>query len=682
LPEAPAAVPVSELKGIGPKKAAALGRVGVQTVADLLHCLPRSYQDRTAATPIASLSPGDDAVVVGRVLGIKQGRGRKARFLEVAIEDGSGSLLATWFQPQRWLRDALQIGREVVLMGRTDARFPPLRLTHPEFEAPDPESPHRGGVVPVYAPADGFGPRAWRALVHQAIERFADDVADPVPPDVRREAGMLGRAAALRVLHFPGDGDDVEALRRGDHAAHEALLWEDLFVLQTALARRREQRRSRPASPFPPSGLRASLQAALPFELTPAQVRVLAEVDGDLESPRPMLRLLQGDVGSGKTIVALLAAANVVSAGRQTAVLAPTEVLAEQWFGRACALYGHDRVVLLTGSLNAADRRAADARIQSGCPIVLGTHALVSDGTEFADLGLAIVDEQHRFGVFQRARLRSKGAEPHLLAMTATPIPRSLALTLFGDLDVSTLDSTPLRGPMVTEYIDPARRPEVWTIVRRAALAGGRVYIVCPRVEGVGAGRAAVDTAEELAEGALEGIRLGVLHGRMPAAAKRAVLERFRDGSIAVLIGTTVVEVGVDVPEATVMVVEDAHRFGLAQLHQLRGRVGRSARGGRCLLVGEPHPRLDLLVEVDDGFALADADLALRGPGDLVGTRQAGSPAFALCTSPRFGALLASARTAARILACRPDYGTAPQLARLRAAVDARLPAAEALQSG
>ena len=678
----PALVPVSALKGVGPRRVAALAAAGLHSVADVLHRLPRAYQDRSARTSIADLRPGQDAVVVGRVLGLREGRGAKRRFLEVAVEDGTGSLLATWFQPPRWLRASFTVGADVVLMGRVDARFPPLRLAQPEFEAPGKEGPHRGGVVPLYGVPDGFGQHSWRSLVAQALEAYGGAARDPVPPELRARVGLPVRAQALRILHFPVDADDVPALRRGDHPAQQALLWEDLLVLQTALARRRLAWQARPAEPCAPGPIRRGILQALPFALTAAQRRVLAEIDADLARHRPMLRLLQGDVGSGKTIVTMLAAAAVIEGGRQVAVLAPTDVLAEQWAARARTRFGPEGVTLLTGSLGAAERRAADAAAAGGTPLVVGTHALLSQGTAFCDLGLVIVDEQHRFGVFQRARLRAKGPEPHLLAMTATPIPRSLALTIYGDLDASTLEEGPERGPLVTEFVEGARRPEVWNILRRAAQAGGRAFVVCPRVEGPGAGRAAVDTAEELADGPLEGIALGVLHGRMPASAKTAVLDRFRAGAIRVLVTTTVIEVGVDVPEATLVVIEDAHRFGLAQLHQLRGRVGRSERGGRCLLVGDPHPRLDLLVDCADGFALAEADLALRGPGDLVGARQAGAPAFALCTSPRFVDLLRSARREAAVLAARSDWAEAPELDVLRAAVDARLPRADVLQGG
>jgi len=430
------------------------------------------------------------------------------------------------------------------------------------------------------------------------------------------------------------------------------------------------------------------LIAALPFELTGAQKRVLAELGGDLRSGSPMQRMLQGDVGAGKTVVALLAAADLVESGVPVAVLAPPEVLAWQWWARARELYGTAgvEVALLTGGQRAAARRHNRKLTEEGTAgLVVGTHAVFQEGVSFAELGMAVVDEQHRFGVFQRARLLAKGQEPHLLAMTATPIPRSLALTIYGDLDLSVLDERPPRGLLQTELLPLSRRAEAWELVREAAQAGERAYVICPRVEGVGNGHAVVETAESLVAGPLQGVRVGIVHGKMDAASKDAAIERFRSGELAVLVGTTVVEVGVDVPEATVMVVLDADRFGLAQLHQLRGRVGRSERGGRCLLVtesGSDKERLRILESTIDGFAIAEADLRLRGPGDLVGARQSGAPAFRLSTSPRFVELLAAARSSARDTASRADYASSEQLAALRAAVEVRLETSSVAEAG
>lgn len=685
------AQPVDRVKGVGPVKRAALEAAGILTVDDLLQHLPRRYQDRTSATPVHELKPGADAVVFGEVVGVRTGRGRRMRFVEVAVSDGTGTVLATWFRPAPWMRKAFGRGDHVCLMGPVDSRGPPLRMTHPEFEraGASTDGVHRGIVVPLYSLPAGIGQRTLRSLIHRAFEDFARDVPDRVPGALRGRLGLPSRAEALRTLHFPGSADDVPSLREGRHPAHEALLWEDLFVLQVALLRRREEISAAGAAlgPAIDDGLRRRLQVALPFQLTSAQHRVLAELAEELAGARPMQRLLQGDVGAGKTVVALLAAADIIAAGGQVAVLAPTEVLAMQWHSRACAMFEPQgvQVALLTGGQKAGERRSHRALAEGGeAGLVVGTHALFQDGVIFAHLGLVVVDEQHRFGVFQRARLTAKGREPHLLAMTATPIPRSLALTLFGDLDLSVLDERPARGPTTTDVWPTERQPDAWEAVRASVEAGGRAYVVCPRVSGRGSGHAAVQTAERLAEGPLRGLPLGLLHGRMDAAAKERAVDLFRRGRIRVLVGTTVLEVGLDVPEATVMVVLDADRFGLAQLHQLRGRIGRGERGGRCLLLSdrpEEHERLAVLQSTDDGFTIAEVDLGLRGPGDLVGARQSGTPAFRLCTTPRFVELLEAARREARGVASRADYEGAAELASLRAAVVTRLlqgPASEA----
>jgi len=685
-------VPISELRGVGPVTRDALTAAGLSTVADLLHHLPRQYQDRTQRTPISEVEPGAYVVVVGEVAGVRGGRGRRTRFIEVAVHDDDGSILATWFRPPPYLYKAFEKGDEIVLMGKVENKAPPLRMSHPEFESLSAQDGvNRGVVIPIYSLPQGIGQKAMRKLVRRAFEDFAAGLPDQVPGGTRLALGLPSRSEALHSLHFPESADDLPALREGRHPAHEALLWEDLFVLQVALMRRRETLRQSGCSASPAVGgsgsLRARLLSALPFELTAAQRRAITEVDADLAGQEAMQRLLQGDVGAGKTVVALLVAAPIVERGDQVVVLAPTEVLAFQWWERANELYsaqGH-QVALLTGGQGAAARRYNRELAASGAAsLVVGTHAVFQEAVSFHRLGLAVVDEQQRFGVFQRARLLRKGPEPHLLAMTATPIPRTLALTLYGDLDITVLDERPPRGEVRTEVLYASRRAEAYALARQAVAAGGRVFVICPRVEGPGEGRAAVDSAEELANGLLDGVTVGVLHGRMDSAAKDRAVQCFRDGSISVLVSTTVVEVGVDVPEATLMIIEDADRFGLSQLHQLRGRVGRSERGGCCiLLTSKPETeRLAILERSEDGFAIAEEDLRLRGPGDLVGTRQAGSPAFRLSTSPRFLQLLEAARGAAREVAVRSDYESADELAALRLAVAVRLDAGTASEAG
>jgi ATP-dependent DNA helicase RecG len=702
------AVPVEQVAGVGPVTRDALLAAGIRTVADLLQHLPRAYQDRSTAARIADLKPGDEAVVFGTVQGVRSGRGRRMRFVEVAVADGSGTLLATWFRPPPHLVKGFREGSEIALMGKLEKREIKT-MSHPEFElgggAREGEGGHglhRGVVVPLYTLPLGIGQRGLRRLVATALRDFAEALPDALPPGLRARLGLPSRAEALRILHFPDAAADLPALGEGRHAAHEALLLEDLFLLQVALLRRREALRGRGiagaeqgrAARGAATGARSLRERALlrlPFELSSAQGRALLEIDGDLSGSRPMQRLLQGDVGSGKTVVALLAMGPLIERGLQAAVLAPTEVLAWQWHARAKELYGPFGVdvALLTGGQGGAARKHQRAQVRDGrAGIVVGTHAIFQEGVEFRALALSVVDEQQRFGVFERAQLMEKGPAPHLLAMTATPIPRSLALTIFGDLDVSVIDERPPRGVVDTLLLPAPRRHEAWAMARDAVEAGGRVYVVCPRVDGPAAsegGRAAVPLAEELAAGELAGLRLGVLHGRMDAASKERTLERFRGGEIDVLVGTTVVEVGVDVPEATLMVVEDADRFGLAQLHQLRGRVGRSERGGRCVLLAERReelPRLQVLLSTDDGFRIAEEDLRLRGPGDLVGARQSGAPAFRLCTTPRFVDLLRCAREEAARVAVRADYENALDLGYLRAATAARMEAARAGTGG
>lgn len=608
------------------------------------------------------------------------------------MSDGTGTMLATWFKPPPYLYKAFSAGDEVVLMGKVESKSPPFRMSHPEFESQKAEvGVNRGVVIPIYSQPSGLGQKALRKLVRRAFEDFAQGLPDRVPGEARQRLGLPGRAQALYALHFPESADDLVALREGCHPAHEALLWEDLFILQVGLMRRRERLRALgcSASDSPPGAGQLAKKAvdSLAFQLTGAQERVLAEIAGDLSGSRPMQRLLQGDVGSGKTVVALLAGASIIERGDQVAVLAPTEVLAFQWWERASQLYGPlgFQVALLTGGQGAAARRYNRELTQSGAAqLIVGTHAVFQEAVAFARLGLAVVDEQQRFGVLQRASLLGKGEEPHLLAMTATPIPRSLALTLYGDLDLSVLDERPPRGEVTTQLLSEASREKAYALLRGEVEGGGRAFVICSRVEGPGEGRACVDTAEELAGGLLEGLSLAVLHGRMDPAAKDRAIQRFRDGEIGVLVSTTVVEVGVDVPEATMMIVENADRFGLSQLHQLRGRVGRSQRGGQCILLTErpQTERLGILERCHDGFEISEQDLRLRGPGDLVGARQAGAPAFRLSTTPRFVELLEEARNVAREVAGRSDYEDAPELAALRLAVTSRLDGSAAIEAG
>ena len=689
--------PLTVLPRVGPATAAALARLGLHSVADLLHHLPRGYQDRSAITPIASLAPGATAMVAGTVVAVRQGRrrGRTPGALEARVDDGTAALSVVFFGPRPHMRAQWGCGTQVMVMGRLEPTAP-LRLAHPEYVigAAEGRSPHRGGIVPLYRTTEGIGQRRLRGLVDVAFRSEAGLVG-LIPAALRDRLRLPPRGEALRAIHFPAPGADLTALSSGTHAAHEALLLEDLFVLMVALRRRRALRAragsaadALPATPMM-AALRTRAEAALPFVLTGAQRRILSAIDGDLTTPgRPMQRLVQGDVGAGKTVVGLLAATPILARGGQVAILAPTEVLAQQWLRRAETLFHPLGVPCgwLVGAQDARTRAEISTQVAAGdVRIVVGTHALLQEGVSFARLALVIVDEQQRFGVFQRAALLDKGPQPHLLALTATPIPRSLARTLYGDLDLSMLDERPPRGPMTTELLPSARRRQAWARARRAAEAGERVFVVCPRVEEATDGlRSVLQTAEELANGDLAGVPLGVLHGRMRGTDTQRVLDLFAAGTIRVLVTSTVIEVGIDVPEATLMIVENAERFGLAQLHQLRGRVGRGPRGGHCVLLTaapDATPRLAVLVATTDGFAIAEADLRGRGPGDLVGARQAGRPAFRLTTSPRFLDLLRTAREAADAIVGRPDYGTDPELEELRAAAEVRIDASQAMRT-
>ena len=537
------------------------------------------------------------------------------------------------------------------------------------------EAIHTGRVVPIYQRVGDLSPRMLRAILHQIVSTLPDNVPDPLPESLREslasseplDGGPATRAQALREVHFPPEGADMEMWQSRASPAHRRLIFEEFFLLQLALGLRREGRRSEvradPCVATPE--IRKKLAAVLPYHLTGAQKRVLQEIADDLTSTRPMSRLLQGDVGSGKTIVATLAMLLAVENGRQAALMAPTEILAEQHHRGISALLeaARYRVTLLTGAMTAAERRPALRAIEQGyTQIVIGTHALIQESVDFARLGLVVVDEQHRFGVSQRAALRGKGAAgatPDLLVMTATPIPRSLALTLYGDLDLSVLDEMPPgRHPIKTHLRPESARPRIYEFLRDQAGKGRQAYIVLPLVEESEKSdlRAAVEMAEELRERTLKGLRIGLVHGRLKPEQRDETMQRFAAGEVDVLVSTTVIEVGIDVPNAAVMVVEHAERFGLSQLHQLRGRVGRGPHASHCILVhGDPlseegAARLRVMEESSDGFHIAEKDLELRGPGEMLGTRQSGLPEIRIGNIIRDHGLLERARREAQAI--------------------------------
>ncbi len=629
--------PVTVVPDVGPRRAKTLARLNITTLEDLLYHLPRRYDDYSQCKPIRQLRYGEQVTVLGTVdkIMVRTLHGGKRKMVEAIVSDGSGALRVTWFN-QVWVADRLRKGMAVALAGKIAQYLGRLVLNNPEWEPLDAEQLSTKRIVPVYPLTAKITQRWMRRVMHQVVSQWAPRVPDPLPPALREEAGLPDLPTALHQVHFP---DSWEALR----AAQRRLAFDEVFLLQLGVLRQREAWRRRTARTFPvdDAWLEARL-ARLPFRLTGAQQRALDDIRRDLASGHPMNRLLQGDVGSGKTVVAALAMAMVVQHGAQAAMMAPTAILAEQHYRSLQRLLAEEEGVLapeqirlLVGSTPAAERREILAGLASGeVKVLVGTHALLEDPVAFADLQLAVIDEQHRFGVRQRARLRAKGENVHILVMTATPIPRSLALTIYGDLDLTVMDEMPPgRQPVGTYLLMPRERERAYRLIRREVEAGYQAFIIYPLIEGSEALEntpAAVEAHRLLQEEVFPDLKVGLLHGKMTPAEKDEVMARFHDGEFHILVSTAVVEVGVDVPNATVMIIEGANRFGLAQLHQFRGRVGRGGQQAYCILIPETenaaaeNERLKALVETTDGFVLAEKDLQQRGPGEFFGTRQAG----------------------------------------------------------
>jgi ATP-dependent DNA helicase RecG len=697
---------------VGAKTAKALaGALDLHTVGDLVHYYPRRYAERGELTDIAGLELGEHATVLARVRSVNERRmrQRKGWILEVVITDGSRTLNCTFFN-MRHHAVKLKPGISALFAGKVSIYQNKLQLTNPEYQPIEEETPEDAaiddflGLIPVYPAAAKV--QSWQIAktVAQTLD-LLDTIDDPMPPELRD--GKLTYDEAIRAIHTAKDWAGV-------NAARNRLKWGEALAVQLALAQRRNAATARPAPACPDrdDGLRAAFDERLPFELTAGQREVGAAIAEDLAGHHPMNRLLQGEVGSGKTVVALRAMLQVVDAGRQAALLAPTEVLAAQHarslakmlgdLARAGELGGAEdatRIALLTGSLTAAQRKQAMLDVVSGAAgIVVGTHALIQDKVTFADLGLVVVDEQHRFGVEQRDALRTRAGEnvsPHVLVMTATPIPRTVAMTVYGDLETSSLRELPAgRSPISSAVVPVAEKPawldRAWQRLREEVAAGHQAYVVCPRIgetdeaaelealeKDDGTARrpplAVLDVAEELAEGPLKGLRLAILHGRLPADEKDAVMRAFAAGEVDVLVATTVVEVGVDVPNATAMVIMDADRFGVSQLHQLRGRVGRGSAAGVCLLVTDAlsgtatRDRLDAVASTLDGFELAQVDLEMRREGDILGATQSGKQSqLRLLSLLRDADLIAEAREVAqRLIERAPDLKEYPGLARM-----------------
>ncbi len=678
--------PVQFLKGVGPRRSQLLARLGLEIRRDLLFHVPLRYEDRTRPRRIAEAIAGQDATVVALVRSARTVPARRgpARY-EAVLEDGSGRIEAVWFG-QGFLQKVLPPGTRALFHGKVGDHRGRRQFAGPEFEVLEPGEEPSLGLVPIYPLTEGIHQRWLRGLIGAAVEDLAGTMLDDLPEELRRRRGLPDLAAALRGLHFPSDREAAEAART-------RLAFEELFVLQCALAIRqaREQADDPAACVVPKGDLVARFKASLPFRFTGAQDRAEARILAALSAPRPMAMLLQGDVGSGKTVLALAALLSAIDAGMQGALMAPTEILAEQHHRVATRLAAPLGIVpeLYLGGMTPARRRDARGRIASGeARLVIGTHALIEPDVAFARLGLVVIDEQHRFGVVQRARLRDKLGRPNLLVMTATPIPRTLSLTAYGDLDLVLLDEMPPgRNPVKTRWVRPSGLEKVWSAISAEISSGGRAYVVCPVIEESETleAEAAEALAAELAAGPLSAHRVGLLHGRLKDADKDLTMDRFRSGDLDVLVATTVIEVGVDVPEATMMVILNAERFGLAQLHQLRGRVGRGQKASTCWLVSdgrgeETRQRLKVMVGTESGFAVAEADLRIRGPGEAFGTRQSGLPELRFANVVEDVALIEAARDEARAMVAGDPELAGPGRERLRATVDARLERFSAFQ--
>jgi len=700
------ALPIRFARGVGPKRIGLLQRWKIETVEDALWTVPWRYEDRSVMTPIGDLVPGMVASICGTIgtCQAKRTKNRRLTVLEVGVEDQTGRLAAVFFN-QPYLEKMFAVGKRVMMSGRivVDRQgwmIPRMDVAQYEVIGEEGESAlHVGRIVPIYHETKGWTSRQMRVLLKGLLDEHAHEVQDSLPVSLRARCRLVPIYDALQEVHFPRAGTDLTLLEQGRTPAHRRLAFEELFLLQIALAARQRVSRDEPKGLQFDRGtpLLERLAKLLPFRLTAAQDRVVGEIFSDMLGSRPMNRLVQGDVGSGKTAVALHAIVLACGSGYQAALMAPTEILAEQHYRNLSGLFEAlgITVILLRGGGNTAGKKAQVTALASGAvQVAIGTHALIQKGVMFHNLGLAVVDEQHKFGVLQRKTLIDKGYRPDMLVMTATPIPRTLAMTVYGDLDVSNIDMLPPgRKPVRTFLFSHAQRQRAVQLLRDELRTQRQAYVVYPLVEESEKTdlQAAIQGAEQLRNGDLAGFRVGLLHGRMKAAEKEAVMADFKAGDIHVLVATTVVEVGVDVPNATVIIVEHAERFGLAQLHQLRGRVGRGNQQSYCLLMASSigcakapmenasseraistsvaRERLEALVRSNDGFVIAEEDLRIRGPGEFFGVRQWGMSEFRVANLVRDGELVSEARLEARALLQRDPGLKAPAHRRLREAM-------------
>ncbi|BCS53943.1 ATP-dependent DNA helicase RecG [Geobacter sp. SVR] len=673
--------PMQFIKGIGPKMAELLEKRGIKTVGDALYLLPLRYEDRRELIPVARLRPGTSQVFQGRILAADSVTTRGGRrVFEAMVGDASGQIALKWFNANAvWMKRTWKVGREGIFTGEVSVFGHQREVHHPDVEwleegtdvreimAADPAN--FGRIVPVYPLTEGLQQKPMRKVMREVVARFLDDVENHLPASLLTPHDFMPVPAALRQVHMPPADADLAGLNEGRSQAHRSLAFEEFFFWELGLALKRRGITLEEGIAFQVTHrYTKQLARLLPFELTAAQRRVLSEIKADMMAPHPMHRLVQGDVGCGKTLVALMAALVAVENDYQVAIMAPTEILAEQhWLTihRWCAELGIE-TVLLTAGMKGRAKSDAMARVTEGSArIVIGTHAVIQDKVEFKRLGLGIIDEQHRFGVLQRGILKKKGSNPDILVMTATPIPRTLAMTLFGDLSLSVIDELPPgRTPVETRVYFESRRAQVYDMIRREIGQGRQAYLIYPLVEETEKSdlRAAAQMAEHLRTDIFPGLRVALLHGRMSPEEKEAVMGSFKARETDILVATTVIEVGIDVPNATVMVIEHAERFGLSQLHQLRGRVGRGQARSYCILLTsgklseDGEKRLHEMEKTNDGFRIAEADLEIRGPGDFLGTRQSGMPDFRIANILRDGQILETARKAAfELLAADPE---------------------------
>ncbi len=660
--------PANKLHGVSDAYAKRLSRLGINTIRELLYLFPHRYDDFSSLKTIDKLEYGEDVTIIGTVWETQQRTSRRGQNLVTStVSDGTGVVQATWFN-QPYLVKRLKPGKQIVISGKVDEYLGRLTFPSPTWEPLDKELIHTKRLVPVYPLTQGIGARWLRRLMKRSTDYWCLRLPDHLPIAIREKRNLPSLEVAVQQIHFPDNWETLEQARR-------RLAFDELLMIQLGVLRQRHEWRQRPGQPVQIDGplLRTFLES-LPFTLTQAQEKALSEILDDLQEAKPMSRLLQGDVGSGKTVVAAAAMLMTVASDMQAVLMAPTEILAEQhyanlgklwaelWLPGVTKLTSHLR--LLTGSLKQSEKERIHHEMASGeAKIIIGTHALIQEGLEFKNLGLAVIDEQHRFGVTQRASLRQKGHNPHVLVMSATPIPRTLALTIYGDLDISTIDELPPgRKEIVTRWMKPRERERAYGFLRSRVEESQQAFIICPLVEESDKieAKAAVEEYRRLQEEVFPELRLGLLHGRMTAEEKEAVMRDFYGGQLDILVSTPVVEVGIDVPNAAVMLIEGADRFGLAQLHQFRGRVGRGEQQSYCLLLSDSptdmgEQRLQIIESTQDGFELADEDLKMRGPGEFFGTRQSGLPDLKVARLSDVGVLKEARAVAKEIFQEDPD---------------------------